>query len=244
MNIIQLADKTIEFEIIKSKRKTIELSVNEERRIVIKTPQRCSKEFILRFLKEKESWIVARLKAVEKLQGSRSVREFSSGEKLYYLGKEYPLKVEVREGSRISGGFNGNEFALVIPASIILEDRRNAGKEVVIQLYKKIAKNVLQDRTSHYSKVIGVQVNKIFIKEQKTLWGSCSSRNNINYNWKLVMTPLEVLDYVVVHELCHIIQRNHSKLFWQEVEKYMPNYKEAVGWLKQHGKKLQLDYIY
>ncbi|WP_163195321.1 M48 family metallopeptidase [Clostridium thermarum] len=244
MQRVQIADKNIEYVIIRSNRKTLELSINEEGKIIIKAPRRCSKDFIERFLKEKATWIDNRLKTINKLQKSRKVRDFCSGEKLVYLGQEYTCKVEVKEGSRIYGGFDGKEFTIVIPSSIKYEDRRNVCKEVTLQLYKKLAKKVLQDRTSHYSKVIGVQVNRIYIKEQKTLWGSCSSKNNINYNWKLVMAPLWVLDYVVIHELCHILQRNHSKLFWLEVEKYMPNYKEAVEWLRQHGRKLQLDYIY
>ena len=244
INIIQLGDKKVEYQIIKSNRKTIELNINQEKIITIKVPHNCSKEYVLKFLKEKEAWIISRVEAIDKIHSNRKDREFNEGETLFYLGKEITLRVELGLQSKVAARFDGESFKLVLPNFLKDEERRKACKEIVVGLYKKIAKSVLKERTIHYSKIIGVHVNKVFIKEQKTLWGSCSSMNNINYNWKLVMAPLEVLDYVVIHELCHIIHRNHSKQFWQEVEKYMPDYKESIVWLKENGKKLQLDFIY
>ncbi|MDY5956330.1 MAG: M48 family metallopeptidase, partial [Frisingicoccus sp.] len=87
-------------------------------------------------------------------------------------------------------------------------------------------------RVEHFAKIIGVDYGRITIRNQKTRWGSCSSKGNLNFNCLLMLTPPEVIDYVVVHELCHRKEMNHSKAFWSEVEKVIPNYKEYVEWLK------------
>lgn len=103
---------------------------------------------------------------------------------------------------------------------------------------KKLADKALQHipkRVSYYAKQIGVTYEKITIRNQKTRWGSCSSKGNLNFNCLLMLTPPEVIDYVVVHELCHRKEMNHSKAFWAEVEKVIPNYKEQVKWLKENG---------
>ena len=103
---------------------------------------------------------------------------------------------------------------------------------------KKLADKALQHipkRVSYYAKQIGVTCGKITIRNQKTRWGSCSSKGNLNFNCLLMLMPTEVIDYVVVHELCHRKQMNHSKAFWKEVEKILPNYKDSVGWLKKDG---------
>lgn len=103
---------------------------------------------------------------------------------------------------------------------------------------KKLADKALQHipkRVSYYAKQIGVTYGKITIRNQKTRWGSCSSKGNLNFNCLLMLTPPEVIDYVVVHELCHRKEMNHSVAFWAEVEKVIPDYKEQVKWLKENG---------
>lgn len=107
-------------------------------------------------------------------------------------------------------------------------------REKVIALAEEALK-VIPERVEYFAKVIGVTYGKITIRNQKTRWGSCSSKGNLNFNCLLMLAPPEVLDYVVVHELCHRKQMNHSKAFWLEVEKVLPNYKEVRKWLKEEG---------
>ena len=90
----------------------------------------------------------------------------------------------------------------------------------------------------YFSKRIGVDYGRITIRNQKTRWGSCSSKGNLNFNCLLMLTPPEVIDYVVVHELCHRKEMNHSKKFWAEVEKVIPNYRDSEKWLKNEGSKI------
>ena len=107
-------------------------------------------------------------------------------------------------------------------------------REKVIALAEEALK-VIPERVEYFAKVIGVTYGKITVRNQKTRWGSCSSKGNLNFNCLLMLAPPEVLDYVVVHELCHRKQMNHSKAFWLEVEKVLPNYKEVRKWLKEEG---------
>ena len=110
-------------------------------------------------------------------------------------------------------------------------------REKVIALADEALK-VIPERVEYFAKVIGVTYGKITIRNQKTRWGSCSSKGNLNFNCLLMLAPPEVLDYVVVHELCHRKQMNHSKAFWSEVEKVFPDYKEARKWLKEDGSQM------
>ena len=97
------------------------------------------------------------------------------------------------------------------------------------------ALTMIPERVAYFAKLVGVDYGRITIRNQRTRWGSCSSKGNLNFNCLLMLAPLDVLDYVVVHELCHRKEMNHSKAFWTEVEKVIPNYKEAVRWLKEEG---------
>ena len=97
------------------------------------------------------------------------------------------------------------------------------------------ALSVIPDKVKYYAEIMGVTYGRITIRNQKTRWGSCSSKGNLNFNCLLMLMPDKVLDYVVVHELCHLKQMNHSKKFWKEVERYMPDYKNYKKWLNENG---------
>ena len=101
--------------------------------------------------------------------------------------------------------------------------------------YVETARAIFTQKTAYYARIMGVSYERISIREQKTRWGSCSGQGNLNFNWKLILMPPEILDYVVVHELAHRKQMNHSKLFWAEVERILPDYERRRRWLKENG---------
>lgn len=110
-------------------------------------------------------------------------------------------------------------------------------KEEIRDLAGKASKYI-PERVAYFAKQVGVDYGRITIRNQKTRWGSCSSKGNLNFNCLLMLTPKEVIDYVVVHELCHRKEMNHSKAFWREVEKILPDYKNQKNWLKQEGSNI------
>ncbi len=107
--------------------------------------------------------------------------------------------------------------------------------EEELSLITKRAKEYISNRVSFFADSMGISYGRICIKHQKTRWGSCSAKGNLNFNCLLMLCPLEVIDYVIIHELCHLIHHNHSTLFWHEVEKYIPDYKIHKKWLKENG---------
>lgn len=104
--------------------------------------------------------------------------------------------------------------------------------------YRNAAKEYFPKRVAYYAEIIGVSYGRIAIRDQKTKWGSCSGKGNLNFNWRLMLAPPKVLDYVVVHELCHRKEMNHSQKFWTLVEEYMPDYRQYRSWLNKNGSKL------
>lgn len=107
-----------------------------------------------------------------------------------------------------------------------------------ITVYRNQARKIFPERIRYYEPLLGVRANQIHIKDQKTRWGSCSSKGNINLNWRLILAPQEVMDYVIIHELCHLKEMNHSKAFWELVEQICPDYRERKKWLKENADKL------
>lgn len=112
--------------------------------------------------------------------------------------------------------------------------------EQEIEKLLKLAKQVIPEKVAYYARLMGVTYGRITIRKQKTRWGSCSREGNLNFNCLLLMTPSEVLDYVVVHELSHRLEMNHSARFWAQVEKVLPDYRKSRKWLKEHGSRLML----
>ena len=226
--ILKIVISMITPQIIRSKRKTLSLSINENADLVVRAPHRASYDEIQKFISEKSAWIDNKQRLI-KAQLEDNLNQHSSN-KCLYLGSLYPLKIDNNSIEPIS--FNGQMFTIT-----------NVNKErISLSLkswYKKRFIEVALPRLSYFSDKHKLKVNQVRVKEQKTLWGSCSSKNNINLNYLLIMAPMKVIDYVIVHELVHTIHKNHSAKFWQKVETIMPNYKDARNWLKDNGYKLR-----
>ena len=212
-------------EIIRSNRKTLSISINENAELIVRAPKRISDQKIQDFINEKENWITKNQSVIK----ARAEDTAKDKNMLLYLGTLFPLKTD-NDAKKIS--FNGEEFLAG------LQNKEKTNKSLKTW-YKNKFKEVAVPRLFYFAEKHNLQVNQVRIKEQKTLWGSCSSRNNINLNFLLIMAPLKVIDYVIIHELAHTIHKNHSVNFWNAVEEIMPNYKEAKRWLKENGYRLR-----
>ena len=226
--ILRIVIQMISPQIIRSNRKTLSLSINENADLVVRAPSRVSDDEIQKFISEKSAWIDNQQRLI-KARLKDNENQHSSLQCLY-LGSLYPFKIDNSAVEPIS--FDGHVFTIV-----------NVNRERISlplkSWYKKRFIEVALPRLSYFSDKHKLKVNQVRVKEQKTLWGSCSSKNNINLNYLLIMAPMKVIDYVIVHELVHTIHKNHSAKFWQKVETIMPNYKDARYWLKENGHQLR-----
>ena len=212
--------------IIRSKRKTLSLTINENAELIIRAPKRLSIEKIQDFINEKENWINRKKRLIE-----NQIKDVTSNHnKLLYLGNLFPINVEQNASKELF--FNGEEFIAnsIEPDSLSLSIKK---------WYKNKFKEIALPRVAYFANKHNLMVNQVRIKNQKTMWGSCSSKNNINLNYLLLMAPMGVIDYVIVHELVHTIHRNHSTDFWDSVESIMPEFQEHKRWLKKNGYKLR-----
>jgi len=211
------------YQLIRSKRKTLSLKINSNAELIVRAPNRLSVKKIEQFINEKSNWIDKKSTAIhaKKLQKPH----YTKGEKFLYLGIEYPLNVNTSHAKGLS--FDGKMFSLNV-----------GGEKEFLAWYKAAFKKVALPRLNYYADLYQLNYQQVRLKTQQTLWGSCSSVNNINLNYLLIMTPMSVIDYVIVHELAHTRIKNHSKDFWQLVESILPKYKASKSWLKEHGHKL------
>ena len=212
--------------IIRSKRKTLSLTINENAELIIRAPKRLSIEKIQDFINEKESWINRKKRLIE-----NQIKDVTSNHnKLLYLGNLFPINVEQNASKELF--FTGEEFIAnsIEPDSLSLSIKK---------WYKNKFKEIALPRVAYFANKHNLMVNQVRIKNQKTMWGSCSSKNNINLNYLLLMAPMGVIDYVIVHELVHTIHRNHSTDFWDSVESIMPEFQEHKRWLQKNGYKLR-----
>ena len=228
---VQIADLSIPYQIIQSNRRSLSMEVTEKGEVIARVPYGLSTREVERFLKSRQRWLYTRVKAAR--QNSQAASNYETGRRLLYLGQ--PLELIVEQGSRSEVVLSEQQLIVKIPSH-----KKEMVQELLEAWYRMQARVLLTAMTEHFAKEMRLQVNKIFIKDQKTRWGSCSSNHNINYNYRLIMAPMEVIEYVVIHELCHLIHMNHSKDFWYEVEKRQPTYRSNRQWLKEHQSELRL----
>ena len=210
------------YQIIRSKRKTLSLQVNKDADLVIRAPLNLPENKIQKFITEKSNWITKKKQEIRS-QISQKYK-FEELEMFLYLGNSYPLKIIL---SKKSLSFNGKTFEL----STNCIEPQTAFKN----WYKQKFKEIIMPRIDYFANQHNIKFNNVRFKAQKTLWGSCSSDNNLNFNYLLMMAPISVIDYVIVHELSHTIHKNHSNNFWGLVESILPEYKKAKKWLKENN---------
>jgi predicted metal-dependent hydrolase len=233
----QYEDKTITFNVVFRKRKTIGIKIEPPGKITAMVPLRTSQKVILESVKSKAPWIIKKLDYINSSPQFQVLpKEYRNGEVFLFLGKEYPLVVEV-DSSRTTMRAEIVEGNLKVQTPV---DDKEAIKMLVEKWYRHVAKNVFNMRIKLYQPYIPVVPNRVVIKEQKSRWGSCSSKNNLNFNYRAVMAPLSVIDYLIVHEMCHLVHLNHSPDFWRLVESILPEYRHHREWLKQNGRQLTL----
>jgi len=217
-----------DYTLIRSKRRTIAIYITKDAAVEVRAPLKASKAEIDRFVASKREWIDKHLSAREESVQSKAAFTLNYGDSIAVQGKKTPIIA--KDGNRV--GFDGERFYL--PPGLTQGEIKRA----VIRVYRLVAKNLLTNKVAGYAKQMGVTPIAVKINGAKTHWGSCSGKNSINFSWRLVMADDDVIDYVVVHELAHIKEHNHSDRFWAVVEGVLPDYKGRQAKLKVLQKRL------
>ncbi|WP_129407967.1 M48 family metallopeptidase [Marinitoga lauensis] len=231
MNIIKTEVFDIKYNIIKSKRKTLSIIIENNGNIIVRAPKFLSDYEIKKFVFEKRKWIISKLLTIKPIEE----KKYIDGEKFLYLGKYYKLiTIEGNYGVGIQDNF------LYISLKKDFFNNLELKKEMILKWYKNEAKRIINERLKYYSKIMKLTYGKVYMRDQKTRWGSCSGKNNLSFNFRIIMAPMRKIDYIIVHELAHIRYKHHQKTFWDYVEKYCNDYLESKKWFKENGKFLTL----
>lgn len=219
------------------RKKTASIKVIEGDVQVI-VPSTLSEAGINNLVKKKSNWIRQKLQLQESMKPVRP-KEFVSGESFAYLGKNYRLKLLCGDstGVKLKGGY----FVLGIPVSTTTDDRIGHIRSQLIQWYVEHADSRLKEKSVRYAELVGVVPKSVTIKNYKSRWGGCSVHGDVYYNWRIIMAPHRIVDYVVVHELCHLKHHDHSHQFWNSVGSVVHDYRECREWLKDSGQGLQME---
>jgi len=210
--------------IIRSKRRTVALVITDDARLVIRAPLYAPANFIQRFVDEKKPWIRRKLAEAE-ARPKLPARKFADGEKFLYLGSAYPLSI-----------VDAADNVFLFDEGFYLSRLHyGSARELFTGWYRERAFTEIKGRLDRYSALSALRYDKFNITGARSKWGSCAGRGNLRFSWRLIMAPLHVIDYVVVHELAHIERKDHSKHFWSKVSELFPGYGESREWLTQNG---------
>ena len=214
--------------IVRSKRKTTAFVIEHDGSLTIRAPLRFSRVIIEQLVVENADWIRARQDWTR--QHSAASHRFEEGEHFYYLGKTFPLKYSVHQQQPL----------LLNDCFQLNQQRKTDVKKVFIAWYRHQARQVIGERAAILADLYQLFYKDIRITSARTRWGSCSRRGSLNFSWRLVMAPPEIIDYVITHELAHLKIPNHSPDFWKYIEQLSPNYRVLRKWLKENGGKFNL----
>lgn len=218
--------------LVRSSRKTIAIIVQQDGQLIVRAPRYASQAQIDQFVSAKSEWILARQAEAQQRQAQRVSPRFVSGETFLFLGQSYPLEI-------VNQPMRG--LALVDGVFRLSSQEQSLAQAAFIAWYKDQARRVIEERVRLIARQFHLIYNRVRISSARTRWGSCSTAGTLSFTWHLVMAPPGIIDYVVVHELAHTIEPNHSTQFWQQVAYMLPDYANRRRWLKENGNRLILE---
>ncbi len=230
---ISLDGRAIRYTLKRSARaRYVRFEVRSETGLTVVVPLRYPLAGLSEMLRAKRRWILGKLAQLERTSPPSLTVELKDGSAISYLGGK--LRVTIKSSVGGAGGVTLDGHGLVVTAGL-----GNGSVSALLEhWYRAQAARVIRARVEELGAVLGVSYNRLTIRGQRTRWGSCSRKGNLNFNWKLLMTPPSVIDYVIVHELAHLAVMDHSKRFWALVAQHCPDWRTHRRWLKEHGAEL------
>lgn len=222
--------RDINFNLKRNKRKTLSIYVEPDGEINVLAPEKMSEDELIQIIEKKSFWIHKSLSELEELNSTSVNREIKNGEGFLYLGKSYKLTIKKNLNQPLS--LRQGRFHLD-------KDNLDDANKCFINFYKKKGKKYIQQRIDYFENKLGVSPNPIRIIDLQNRWGSCSDKY-INFHWKIMMAPMQIIDYIIVHELAHLVETKHNDKFWEIVESVIPDYKTRKDWLRINGANLNI----
>ncbi len=243
MPILQYGTTAIEYDIeYANDKKDVTIIIEWMEKIRLIAPTGITNKQVEEIVRKKAPTIFQKLKEVNEITEPPFPKEFVSGEKFTYLGRNYRLKVYRAEGlQRVQLNFIRGKFIANVPIEIDEAEKRRQLLELFKAWYLEHGKTKIQSRLKLYCAKMGVTPNDMQLKEQRMRWGSCTSEGNIYLNWRIIMSPMSIVDYVLVHELAHLRYMNHSNDYWNFVRSILPDYEQRKEWLRINGPTLTLE---
>ena len=231
----QYGTKYIDFNVVFKERKTMSIEVEPSGQVNVSSPLGVTEDIILDKVKSKANWIVQKQYEVQSININKINREVVSGESYLYLGRNYSLQIEDINTKDINVKLFRGKF-------IISTYTRNQDK-IKLALenwYREKTLLRVNERVNYYKQYFNIRPKDIKVKEQKKRWASCTSNNELVFNWRCSMAPANILDYIVLHEMTHMIYKDHSQEFWDRMAAVMPDYEVRKEWLRNNGIKLDI----
>ena len=222
------------YQIIYSKRKNLGITVERDRSVVVRAPFGLPEEKIALVVESKKRWLYEKINHIQKYTDKHdsSAKELVSGESMPYLGRNYRLQV-----------FTADRESIEFKQKFIIHKAVSTNADQLFKAwYKNKAKQKISPRVALCANSLGLEYSEVKIADMKYRWGSCTPQNNIIFNWRIIKSPIFVLEYLVVHELVHLIESNHTPEFWNILSIQIPSYEKAKKWLKENGYLLEIDF--
>lgn len=232
----KLDQEDFTYEVLRSRRKTADIVIERDGAIVVRAPQTATDKQIADIVKAKHYWIYKALAEWRDLNATKVLREFKSGEGFLYLGRAYRLSLTSEQDAPLQ--LKNGLFSLRRDLADDGDD--TPAKEAFKSYYTAKGNTRIKDRVAYYAPKIGVTYRGLDVRDLGNKWASCSPAGKLAFHWKCMMAPLTIIDYIVVHELCHFHHRDHTDSFWNEVDKVLPDYNERKDWLRKHGAGLDV----
>lgn len=229
-------EQTIDYKVIRSNRKTADIIVERDGSVLVRAPETLSDRKIYDIIESKRYWIYKTLAAWRDLNASRVFREYRNGEGFLYLGRSYRLLLVFDQEEPLL--LKNGRFCL--RREIIETGDVEAARAAFRDYYTDRGRERIKQRVEYYAPKVGVSPRSVDMRDLGHRWGTCSPNGNLAFHWKCMMAPQTIIDYIVVHELCHFHQPDHTNAFWNEVDKVMPTYKERKEWLRKNGAGLDV----
>jgi predicted metal-dependent hydrolase len=224
-------DTAISYEVVRTRRRTADIVIERDGRVLVRAPKTIPPERIEDIVEAKRYWIYKTLAEWRDLNATRVLREYRNGEGFLYLGRSYRLSLISDQDELVV--LKGGRFCL--RRELVDQGEVAAAKAAFRDYFIARGLERITDRVRYYAPKVGVTPRHIDVRELGHRWASCSPRGNLAFHWKCMMAPPTIIDYIVVHELCHFHCLDHTDAFWNEVDKVLPDYRERKDWLRKNG---------